>query len=60
MKITAVLIHGLRYELNRTLGITLPAHQIMDNGLHCIEEYPDLKTNVHVHVGDQPIYRSPY
>lgn len=33
--------------------ITLPAHQIMDNGLFCIKEYPTLKTNVHVHVGDK-------
>jgi hypothetical protein len=33
--------------------ITLPAHLIADNGLNCISEFPDLKTNVHIHVGDQ-------
>ena len=32
--------------------ITLPAHMVADNGLKCIEEYPDLATNIRPHVGD--------
>lgn len=32
--------------------VTLPAHMVMDNGLKCIEEYPDLRTNIRTHFGD--------
>lgn len=31
---------------------TLPAHLVADNGLKCIEEYPDLPTNIRTHTGD--------
>lgn len=42
---------------SETLGlegwiITLPAHLIMENGLKCIEEFPDLHTNIHIQTGD--------
>lgn len=30
----------------------LPAHLVADNGLKCIEEYPDMITNIRGHVGD--------
>lgn len=30
----------------------LPAHLVDDNGLKCIEEYPDMITNIRTHVGD--------
>ena len=32
--------------------ITLPAHLVADNGLKCIEENPELRTNIRGHVGD--------
>ena len=34
------------------LIITLPAHQIEDNGVQLIAEYPDLRTNVYTDVAD--------
>lgn len=42
---------------NSTLSLngwicTLPAHLVVDNGLKCIEEYPDLTTNCRAWVGD--------
>lgn len=33
--------------------ITLPAHLIQDSGIQCIEEFPHLRTNIHVHTGDR-------
>lgn len=30
----------------------------MDNGLKCIEEYPDLSTNIHVQTGDLDVSAS--
>lgn len=38
--------------------ITLPAHQVMDNGLKCIKEYPELRTNIHIQVGDLDVSAS--
>lgn len=38
--------------------ITLPAHLIMDNGLKCIEEFPNLHTNFHIHTGDLDVSAS--
>lgn len=38
--------------------ITLPAHLVDDNGLKCIEEYPDLVTNIRVHVADLDVSAS--
>jgi len=32
--------------------ITLPAHLVADNGLKIIEEYPQISTNIRVHIGD--------
>lgn len=32
--------------------VMLPAHLVADNGLKCIEEYPDLVTNIRRDVGD--------
>lgn len=32
--------------------ITLPAEMVADNGLQCIEEFPDMKTNIRAHVAD--------
>lgn len=44
-------------EKLKTLGlegwiITLPAHLVADNGLQCIAEDPNLRTNIRAHVGD--------
>lgn len=38
--------------------VTLPAHLIMDNGLKCIEEFPDMATNFHTFVGDLDVSAS--
>lgn len=48
---------------DETLGLedwitTLPAHTVCDNGLKCIEEFPDLVTNIRRDVADQPYSRS--
>ena len=32
---------------------TLPANLITENGIKCIEEYPNLKSNIYTHVGDR-------
>lgn len=41
--------------------ITLPAHTIADSGLKIIEEYPELRTNIHQDVGDLDVKGSyPY
>lgn len=42
---------------NNTLSLngwicTLPAHLVVDNGLKCIEEYPELSSNIRAYVGD--------
>jgi len=37
---------------NKGWIVTLPAHLVADNGLQCIEEYPDLRTNIRTHFGD--------
>lgn len=36
----------------------LPAHLVADNGLKCIEEYPDLTTNIRRDVGDLDVAAS--
>ncbi len=38
--------------------ITLPAHLVADNGLCCIKENPNLRTNIRVHVGDLDVSAS--
>lgn len=38
--------------------ITLPAHLIQDSGLKCIEEFPNLRSNCHVHTGDLDVSAS--
>jgi hypothetical protein len=45
----------------------LPAHLVADNGLKCIEEYPNLSSNLRRDVGDELLVishwkqsRSPY
>lgn len=38
--------------------VTLPAHQVVDNGLQMIEEMPDMRTNVRVHNGDLDVAAS--
>lgn len=32
--------------------VTLPSHMIIDNGICCIEEIPDLRTKIRLHVAD--------
>lgn len=32
--------------------VTLPAHQIIQNGLCCLKEFPELRTQIRLHVGD--------
>ena len=32
--------------------VTLPAHQIIQNGLCCLKEFPKLRTQIRLHVGD--------
>jgi hypothetical protein len=46
-----------------TIGLTdwiimLPAHLVADNGLRCIEEYPDLVSNIRRDVGDLDVAAS--
>jgi hypothetical protein len=38
--------------------VTLPAHLVADNGLKLIEEYPELRTNIRVHVADLDVSAS--
>lgn len=38
--------------------VMLPAHLVADNGLKCIEEYPDLITNIRRDVGDLDVAAS--
>lgn len=33
--------------------ITLPAHQVVDNGVACIKEFPNLRTQIRGHVADR-------
>lgn len=47
----------------KTLGpdgwiVTLPAHLVAHNGLKCIEEDPNLRTNIRVHVADLDVSAS--
>lgn len=35
--------------------VTLPAHMVEENGLNCIEEFPELKTNFRVQTADDDI-----
>jgi hypothetical protein len=47
----------------KTLGpdgwiVTLPAHLVAHNGLRCIEEDPNLRTNIRVHVADLDVSAS--
>lgn len=47
----------------KTLGpdgwiVTLPAHLVTHNGLKCIEEDPNLRTNIRVHVADLDVTAS--
>jgi hypothetical protein len=47
----------------KTLGpdgwiVTLPAHLVAHNGLRCIEEDPNLRTNIRVHVADLDVAAS--
>lgn len=38
--------------------VTLPAHLVADNGLKLIMEYPELRTNIRVHVADLDVSAS--
>jgi DNA polymerase elongation subunit (family B) len=38
--------------------VTLPAHLVANNGLKCIEEDPNLRTNIRVHVADLDVSAS--
>lgn len=33
--------------------VTLPTHLVIDNGLQCIKEFPEIVTKARLHVGDQ-------
>lgn len=54
----------MQTELDKlTLGlenwiVTLPAHLVADNGLKLIMEYPELRTNIRVHVADLDVSAS--
>lgn len=43
---------------NKGWIVTLPAHLVADNGLQCIEEYPELRTNIRTHFGDLDVSAS--
>lgn len=38
--------------------VMLPSHLVADNGLQIIEEHPDLRTNIRIHVGDLDVAAS--
>lgn len=38
--------------------IMLPSHLVADNGLQIIQEHPDLRTNIRIHVGDLDVAAS--
>lgn len=38
--------------------VMLPAHLVADNGLKIIEEYPELRSNIRLHVGDLDVSAS--
>lgn len=35
--------------------VTLPAHMVEENGLHCVKEFPELRTNFRVQTADDDI-----
>jgi len=63
-KVFGTTCDDMTTELDQeTLGlegwiVTLPAHLVADNGLRCIEEDPNLRTNIRAHVGDLDVSAS--